>query len=89
MDLVFSEIFSRAVLYALTVGVIVGLSLIASFLIIFVLDILYCEFKTKGVQWAPCIPGKSLLSERFRPKKSMDGYYEEFADAYRKVSFSA
>lgn len=89
MDSILSEALSSAVLYAPTVGVIATLSLIASFLIILVSDLIYCGFKTWAVQWAPCIPGKSLLSERFRLKKSMDDYYEEFADAYRKASFSA
>ncbi|KAB8276264.1 cytochrome P450 [Aspergillus minisclerotigenes] len=77
MDSIFLEAFDTAVLYAPTVGIIAALSLIASFLIIFVSDLLYCGSKTAAVQWAPCIPGKSLLSERYRPSKSMDQYQED------------
>ncbi|KAE8367645.1 hypothetical protein BDV27DRAFT_68944 [Aspergillus caelatus] len=89
MDTIFPEALLRAVSYVPTVGVMAALSLIASFLIIFVSDVLYCGFKTRAVRWAPCIPGKSLLSERYRPNKSMDHYLEEFADAYRKQEWES
>ncbi|KAE8135575.1 hypothetical protein BDV38DRAFT_252237, partial [Aspergillus pseudotamarii] len=62
METIFPEALSRTVLYIPTVGLITALSLLASFLIIFVSDVLYCGFKTRAVRWAPCIPGKSLLS---------------------------
>ena len=88
MDTIFPEALTRAGLYIPTVDVMAALSLIVLFLIIFVSDILYCEFKTKAVQWASCIPENSLLSKRYCLNKSMAYYFEEFADAYQKACSS-
>ncbi|KAL4957875.1 hypothetical protein BDW69DRAFT_180121 [Aspergillus filifer] len=56
------------------------------YLFILVSDYLYCLRKTKERSWAPCVPGKTLLSGRWRGGQDNSTFDRDFADAYNKLS---
>ncbi|KAL2864234.1 uncharacterized protein BJX67DRAFT_383900 [Aspergillus lucknowensis] len=80
------------VFYSLRIALSAGESM---YLVIVISNLIHCWYKTRQRSWAPCVPGKSLLSGRLgrwwrrrRRQRANHEYDREFEDAYNKYSKS-